>query len=265
MSKLENEPTAKNRFRRKMLCQSNAGNPCDVLTITTFTDSEQAMKQKKAIIISSRVHPGETGASYMMKGVIDYLVGPSIGARILRDTFVFKIIPMLNPDGVILGNTRCSLSGLDLNRQWQDPPKEQHPILFHTKELIQSTKRERDILLFCDFHGHSRKKNIFMYGNSAKNDTRYRERIFPYMLEKQSEVFSYQDCAFSVQKSKEGTGRVVGWKELGIQNSFTLEASFCGSDFGKYADLHFNTSILQEMGQHFCESILQYMQIDSYK
>jgi len=54
----------------------------------------------------------------MMKGVIDYLVGPSIGARILRDNFIFKIIPMMNPDGVILGNTRCSLVGQDLNRQW---------------------------------------------------------------------------------------------------------------------------------------------------
>ena len=34
----------------------------------------------------------------------------------LRAKFVFKIIPMLNPDGVIVGNYRCSLSGLDLNR-----------------------------------------------------------------------------------------------------------------------------------------------------
>lgn len=84
------------------------------------------------------------------------------------------------------------------------------------KELIRKTLNEREVLLFCDFHGHSRKKNIFMYGNSAKNDTKYKERIFPYMLEKQAEVFNYIDCAFSVQKSKEGTGRVVGWKELGI-------------------------------------------------
>jgi murein tripeptide amidase MpaA len=52
----------------------------------------------------------------MMKGIIDFLVGSSIGARILRDNFIFKIIPMINPDGVILGNTRCSLLGYDLNR-----------------------------------------------------------------------------------------------------------------------------------------------------
>lgn len=37
-------------------------------------------------------------------------------AKYLRNNFVFKIIPMLNPDGVIIGNYRTSLSGMDLNR-----------------------------------------------------------------------------------------------------------------------------------------------------
>lgn len=69
----------------------------------------------------------------MMKGIIDYLVGSSIGARVLRDNFVFKIIPMLNPDGVINGNTRCNLSGVDLNRQWIEPNKKLHASIYHTK------------------------------------------------------------------------------------------------------------------------------------
>jgi murein tripeptide amidase MpaA len=57
----------------------------------------------------------------MMKGIIDYLVGSSLGARLLRDNFIFKIIPMLNPDGVINGHTRCSIAGVDLNRVWIEP------------------------------------------------------------------------------------------------------------------------------------------------
>jgi len=44
--------------------------------------------------------------------------------------------------------------------------------------------------------------------------------------------FSFPDCRFRVQKSKESTGRVVMWK-MGINNSYTLEASVCGSKLGE--------------------------------
>jgi murein tripeptide amidase MpaA len=77
--------------------------------------------QKKGVVISARVHPGESNASWMMKGVIDFLIGDTVEAQILRNNFVFKIIPMLNPDGVINGNYRCSLAGCDLNRRWKHP------------------------------------------------------------------------------------------------------------------------------------------------
>ena len=68
------------------------------------------------MVITSRVHPGESVASWMMKGVIEFLTSNRPEAIILRELYVFKIIPMLNPDGVINGNYRCSLSGGDLNR-----------------------------------------------------------------------------------------------------------------------------------------------------
>ena len=95
-------------------------------------------------------------------------------------------------------------------------------------------------------------------GNSIPKNDKFKERVFPYILEKQADTFNFSDCSFAVQKSKESTARVVIWRELGIQNSFTLEASFCGADFGKHADLHFNTDMLQEIGHRFCETIIQY-------
>jgi cytosolic carboxypeptidase protein 2/3 len=120
LNRLESDPRKKLRFRRKVLCQTLAGNNVDMLIVTSFAplggEAAEQIKQRKGVVISSRVHPGETGASFMVKGIIDYLVGPSLGARILRDNFVFKIVPMLNPDGVINGNTRCNLAGVDLNR-----------------------------------------------------------------------------------------------------------------------------------------------------
>ena len=58
-------------------------------------------------------------ASYVMQGVIDFLISDHEKAKYLRNLVVFKIIPMLNPDGVIHGHYRTSLSGADLNRRWK--------------------------------------------------------------------------------------------------------------------------------------------------
>lgn len=87
-----------------------------MLIVTNFLSDPVDIAVRKAIIISSRVHPGESNSSYVMNGVLDFLVSDEEQAELLRNTFVFKIIPMLNPDGVIVGNYRCSLMGQDLNR-----------------------------------------------------------------------------------------------------------------------------------------------------
>ena len=85
---------------------------CDYLTIG------EGNKDKRAILLTSRVHPGETMSSYIIEYIIDFLLGNSALARSLRENFVFKVVPMLNIDGVIIGNYRCNLTGADLNRQW---------------------------------------------------------------------------------------------------------------------------------------------------
>jgi cytosolic carboxypeptidase protein 2/3 len=39
--------------------------------------------------------------------------------RYLLEHFIIKIYPMVNVDGVIYGNFRCDVSGVDLNRRWR--------------------------------------------------------------------------------------------------------------------------------------------------
>ena len=58
-------------------------------------------------------------------------------------TLHFSIVPMLNPDGVYLGNYRCSLMGFDLNRHWHDPSPWAHPTLHATKQLVMKLDKER--------------------------------------------------------------------------------------------------------------------------
>jgi murein tripeptide amidase MpaA len=119
---------------RNTLCRTLAGNKCEYLTITSKKHSDPALnKKKKGVILSSRIHPGESNASWMMKGIIDFLVSDNVEAELLRNNFIFKIIPMLNPDGVISGNYRCSLAGCDLNRRWKHPSEVLHPTIYYTK------------------------------------------------------------------------------------------------------------------------------------
>lgn len=46
-----------------------------------------------------------------LQGVIDFLTSQHPTARSMRQLFIFKIVPCLNPDGVINGNYRCGLAG----------------------------------------------------------------------------------------------------------------------------------------------------------
>jgi len=261
LKSMEDERFSGYRVRRTKLCDTLAGNTCDLLTITSFPDpglpeEEQmnAMKLRRGVVFTARVHPGETSASWIMKGVIDYLTSSSNEAKKLRENFIFKIVPMLNPDGVIVGNYRSSLCGLDLNRQWQTPSKKLTPTIYHAKNMIANFCKDREVILYIDIHGHSRKKNIFMYGNNAPS---VKEKVFPRILSRMIDYFSFPDCSFLVKKGKESTARVVVYNELEIINSFTLEASLCGADTGYLADQHFNRNHLEKMGWGTCESILQ--------
>ena len=84
--------------------------------ITNFSSWPEEIAIRRAIVITSRIHPGESNASYIVEGILLFLVSDDEVAKYLRNNFVFKIIPMLNPDGVLIGNYRTSLSGVDLNR-----------------------------------------------------------------------------------------------------------------------------------------------------
>ena len=75
-----------------------------------------------------------------------------------------------------------------------------------------------------------------------------------------SEMFSYDDCSFEVQKSRETTARVVMWREFNLINSFTLEASFCGPTKGPLKGCHFNPQALEEMGRVFCKTLADYVE-----
>ena len=120
MASLVRSPLIKFVLRRDLLCKTLGGQDCDIISITNFKNADRLgpitmseMKSfkgtekkqlKPCIFFSARVHPGETQASWMMKGMLDFLSSDAPSAVLLRDLFVIFLIPMLNIDGVMHGN-----------------------------------------------------------------------------------------------------------------------------------------------------------------
>uniref|UniRef100_H0ZBB2 Cytosolic carboxypeptidase 2 n=1 Tax=Taeniopygia guttata TaxID=59729 RepID=H0ZBB2_TAEGU len=237
------------------LCRSLAGNTVYLLTIT----SPGGVAGKRVVVASARVHPGESGGSWAMRGFLDFLLSSHEDAKLLRRLFVFKVVPMLNPDGVVVGNSRCSLAGRDPNRAYGKALPGSFPGVWHLRAMVQRLLAEREVVLYCDFHGHSRKNNVFMYGCDAGRDgtaTRLHQRVFPLMLSKNApDKFSFSSCKYQVQKSKEGTGRVSMWR-LGVSHSYTLEVAFSGSTLGEGS--HFSVQDLESLGRLLCDTLLDF-------
>ncbi|MBN3272051.1 CBPC4 carboxypeptidase, partial [Polyodon spathula] len=156
----------------------------------------------------------------------------------------------------INGTHRCSLSGEDLKRQWMKPDLKLSPTIYHAKGfLYYFNSIGRTPLVFCDYHGHSRKKNDFLYGSSIrealwqsgstvntvalKEDPGYRAGsssclTLPKILYKIAPAFAFQSCSFLVEKSQASTARVGVWREMGVVRSYTMESTYCGCDQGLY-------------------------------
>ena len=94
---------------------------------------EIKIKEKELFYLQNNIQ-GETVGSHVLKGCMDFLLGNSDEAKKLREIYLFKIIPMMNPDGVLVGNSRTSIAGYDLNRIWLKPNEIIHPEIYYLKK-----------------------------------------------------------------------------------------------------------------------------------
>ncbi|XP_077133494.1 cytosolic carboxypeptidase 6 isoform X2 [Ranitomeya variabilis] len=253
--------------QRELLGLSVQQRRLDLLTITSPVNLVSEAEQR-VVFITARVHPGETPSSFVCQGIIDFLVSQHPTAKSLRDHLIFKIAPMLNPDGVYLGNYRCSLMGFDLNRHWQDPSPWAHPTLYGVKQLIleMHNSPKTSLEFYIDIHAHSTMMNGFMYGNIFEQEELFqRQAIFPKMLCRNAEDFSFSSTSFNRDTMKAGTGR----RFLGglLDNSsycYTLEVSFYSYMLsGTISAVPYTEEAYMKLGRNVARTFLDYYQLNS--
>ena len=177
-------------------------------------------------MVCARVHPGQSNSSFVMEGFLECLTNCAQLSTQLLNNYIFYVIPMLNPDGVVAGNFRTSLFGKDLNRTYDQSRKYAFPQISSVVSLARKLKLKykKKFSIFIDLHGHSNKRNTFMYGPQFGIQTANYElcRKIPKLMSNLTTFFRYFSCSFRISEKKSSTARAVFQKILDVPLSYTM-------------------------------------------
>lgn len=78
--------------------------------------------------------------------------------------------------------------------------------------------------MYLDFHGHSRKKNMFVFGPdySVTEPMYYKCRILPKLLSSITPIFRYYGCSYQISHDKKSTARAAMLREMLIPYVYTV-------------------------------------------
>eukprot|EP01038_Epipyxis_sp_PR26KG_P006054 gene6054-8335_t len=202
---------------------------------------------KEIIFVSARVHPGEVPAQHTFQGILTFLLDPNDQcAKELRAKYVFKLIPMLNPDGVYRGHFRMDQLGQNLNRYYISPDIKQQPTIFAAKSLMDHYASTNKLVLYLDMHAHASKRGCFIYGNVLDSiEDQIQNQLYCRLIAMNTPHFDYEGCLFSKEHmsridpgdqakglTAEGSGRVSTYLDYGLIHSYTLECNYNTSRIG---------------------------------
>lgn len=187
-------------FHRQLFARSPQGRTIEMITVTEApsnpTDMEEGprdelpeavqnalkgwpsappliFKGRQICFASGRVHPGETPGQFAFLGLLQFVLSDDPRAALLRKHFVFKLIPMMNPDGVAWGHSRTNSLGFDLNRCYAQPTADEHEVVFAVKAQLQEWAGRGDLRWYTDMHAHAKDRGCFLYGNLQPSDDEF--------------------------------------------------------------------------------------------
>ena len=242
----------------------------------------KSLHDKPIIVISARVHPGETPGQFMMNGLIKLLCDENNNyAKILRRTFVFKIIPMINVDGVSKGHLRLDSQGLNLNRSYLNPESKTEPEIYAIKKLFMFYVNSFKVRYYFDLHADMKIHGAYVFGNAIDIFESHVENVlFGYIFKLNCNHLNWKKCVFSEKgmntkfkydkNTKEATSRVHFYKKTGLIHTYTVESTYFKGMFN-LNDEEINENYLylikdfEQTGIDLLKSILDYEELDEDK
>ena len=116
----------------------------------------------------------------------------------LLDRFVFKIVPVLNLDGVARGYWRSDTEGCNLNRVYKEPSETLHPTIYAAKKRLEYYTDKKNLFMFLDLHAHANKKACFVFGNNTSEEEELvATMLFPKLISMNCINFEFNECSFA--------------------------------------------------------------------
>jgi len=123
-----------------------------------FDDTSARMRanMKRTMVVLIRQHGDEWPCSFVLEGMLDYLLGRSGWQPdpAVTEQMRFVFYPLVNPDGVVLGQ-RYNANGIDLNRDWSasGPQAAQQPETFLIQSDMAALPFPNSVRVGGDHHG----------------------------------------------------------------------------------------------------------------
>lgn len=219
-----------NAFCHKFaLASTLCGLECPGLVIT---NPAVDIRTKKHVIVTARMHASEAASSWMVHGLIHQLLSEEDPTgKLLRDNCVFTIFPMMNPDGVVLGNTRFNSCGFDMNRQFHPNSAGRCAEILAFFKILNAIQISNDCM-YLDFHGHARRRGFFYHLSAGDQSeaNRFVEMTrdlvgSPADIGSNPRWFSLQHCTVNDTRSRTGSSIHTMRAQLKSVFAVTVEAS----------------------------------------
>ncbi|MCJ7553308.1 MAG: T9SS type A sorting domain-containing protein [Ignavibacteriaceae bacterium] len=132
----------------------------------TISDDPENILDKRTVHVHARTHPQETEGFWVTDEMIKILLSESPEAQAIRETCVYYIIPMYNPDGVELGYPRENANHVDIESNWNTFPH-QPEVAALKASFIELMSSPKPIEVALNIHSSSLCKRYFVYHDSG--------------------------------------------------------------------------------------------------
>lgn len=119
------------------------------VNLVTINGNKGKARKKKLVWIICRQHAFESVANYVMEGMMEHLTSTQCDRKIRRN-YIFKIVPMVDVESVMNGQSGRMSLPVDFNRDWDYPIRKTIMLI---ESEIDKTAHEYDYHTFWDIHG----------------------------------------------------------------------------------------------------------------